>query len=210
MPDERPDPLIERVAAALRRPVHVDPAFDGRVLDAIHAAAPPGAAAVHRAGAGDRLVVVDGDANGRAPRDPGARVPGFAARLTRRTLALSPLGALAAAALIAALAAAGTRIADGLGPGARGEQSVEFVLVAPAAAHVAVAGDFNDWSASSTPMHRTPSGAWSATVRLRPGRYTYSFVVDGTRWIPDPLAPPSPRDDFGTTSSVVMVAGRSL
>jgi len=87
-------------------------------------------------------------------------------------------------------------------------QMVAFVLVAPDARQVSLVGDFNDWNAQATPL--TPvkrGGVWTITVPLKPGRYNYNFVVDGTRWMPDPAAPAAPTDDFGTPASIVTVAG---
>ena len=46
-------------------------------------------------------------------------------------------------------------------------------------------------------------------VPLDAGRYTYSFVVDGARWLRDPAAPAAPGDDFGRPSSVILVQGGS-
>jgi hypothetical protein len=44
-------------------------------------------------------------------------------------------------------------------------------------------------------------------VPLRPGRYRYTFIVDGT-WHRDPAAPRALEDDFGTPTSVITVAQR--
>ncbi|MCD6502034.1 hypothetical protein J7L01_05485, partial [bacterium] len=49
----------------------------------------------------------------------------------------------------------------------------------PSAKEVFVAGSFNDWSESATPMESDGEGNWSATLDLAPGRYEYKFVVDG-------------------------------
>jgi hypothetical protein len=54
--------------------------------------------------------------------------------------------------------------------------------------------------------HAAPHGwRWSVALRLVPGRHRYAFVLDGVRWIADPLAPPAPDDDFGSPGSVVTV-----
>jgi 1,4-alpha-glucan branching enzyme len=83
---------------------------------------------------------------------------------------------------------------------------VTFVLYAPRARSVAIAGDFNDWNPQSTALRPTNLGsAWVAQVPVPPGRYRYAFLVDGTRWIADPVAPLAPADDFGTASSVLTV-----
>ena len=69
-------------------------------------------------------------------------------------------------------------------------------------------GDFNDWNPAATPLHRASDGVWSVTVPLRPGRYRYTFIVDGTRWRRDPAAPPALEDDFGAPTSVITIAQR--
>ncbi|MEO8139834.1 MAG: isoamylase early set domain-containing protein [Gemmatimonadota bacterium] len=82
---------------------------------------------------------------------------------------------------------------------------VRFALQAPASAQVTLIGDFNDWDPHQIPLHAR-AGEWSATVRLRPGRYRYSFVVDGSRWVADPQRAATTDDDFGTPTSVITVA----
>ncbi|MBX9929438.1 MAG: hypothetical protein K2X99_11045 [Gemmatimonadaceae bacterium] len=85
-------------------------------------------------------------------------------------------------------------------------QGVQFVLDAPSARSVAVVGDFNEWSATASPLVREPgSGAWTTTVALPPGRHVYAFIVDGVRWTMDPHAPLAPDADFGRAGSVVLV-----
>jgi hypothetical protein len=81
---------------------------------------------------------------------------------------------------------------------------VTFALEAPANGAVAIVGDFNDWDPRSTPLTRR-GGTWQVTLPLQPGRYRYSFVVDGQVWIADPGRPPTVDDDFGTPTSVVTV-----
>lgn len=86
---------------------------------------------------------------------------------------------------------------------------VQFVLVAKDAGQVAVTGDFNDWNPRATPMQRTSpaGGVWSAVVPIRPGRYLYSFLVDGKRWVLDASAPRAPETELGGTNSVLVVRG---
>ena len=71
-----------------------------------------------------------------------------------------------------------------------------------------VVGDFNDWDPAATPLRRASDGVWSVTRAAPPGRYRYTFIVDGTRWRRDPAAPPALGDDFGTPTSVITVAQR--
>jgi 1,4-alpha-glucan branching enzyme len=87
-------------------------------------------------------------------------------------------------------------------------QPVEFVLRTAADSTVALVGDFNDWNPRATPLRPTSDSVWSVVVPLRPGRYRYTFVVDGTRWSRDPSAPRALEDDFGTPTSVITVAQR--
>lgn len=75
--------------------------------------------------------------------------------------------------------------------------TVRFVLTAPGASRVSVAGTFNQWDPEATPLVRTrDAGVWSATLSLPAGEHQYAFVVDGERWVPDPAAP-AVDDGFG-------------
>ena len=154
-----------------------------------------------------------------APR-PGARV--LPLLLRPRTISVSPLTGLAAAAVFAGLIALGTLslLPNGGVPLARQATGdvrdtevkvVQFVLVAPSATSVALVGDFNDWDAQATPLRPAAAeGMWTVSVPLAPGRHHYSFVVDGSQWTPDPLSPRAPaEDDFGMPNSVITVAGSS-
>lgn len=87
-------------------------------------------------------------------------------------------------------------------------RSVEFALRAPADSAIALVGDFNDWNPRATPLNPGSDGLWSVTVPLRPGRYRYTFIVDGTRWLQDPTAPRALEDDFGAPTSVITIARR--
>ncbi len=89
----------------------------------------------------------------------------------------------------------------------RGESDlkpVEFGLSAPDAQAVYVAGDFNNWDVTATPMLRRSAGQWIITLRLKPGRYSYKFVVDG-KWTPDPNNPERVDDNSGAYNSVKVV-----
>jgi 1,4-alpha-glucan branching enzyme len=81
--------------------------------------------------------------------------------------------------------------------------TVRFVLVAPDAHQVTVAGTFNQWDAAATPLVRSgTAGVWTATLSLPAGEHQYAFVVDGARWVPDPSAP-AVNDGFGRRNSVL-------
>lgn len=79
--------------------------------------------------------------------------------------------------------------------------TVRFVLTAPDAREVTVAGTFNQWDSHATPLVRSGS-LWTATITLPPGQHQYAFVVDGVRWVPDPAAP-AVDDGFGRRNSVL-------
>ncbi len=77
---------------------------------------------------------------------------------------------------------------------------VQFRLEAPQARQVALAGTFTGWQPSLT-LKETEPGVWTALVPLQPGVHDYVFVVDGSRWMPDPHAPQQVEDSFGGTNS---------
>jgi len=81
--------------------------------------------------------------------------------------------------------------------------TVRFVLLAPAAHTVGIAGTFNQWDAAATPLVRSGAdGVWTATLSLPSGQHQYAFVVDGAQWLPDPGAP-TVADGFGRRNSVL-------
>jgi hypothetical protein len=87
---------------------------------------------------------------------------------------------------------------------AGGTVRFEFTLPSSARA-VALVGDFNGWDTDATPMSRQGEGrTWAARIPLAPGRHEYAFVVDGQRWVIDPLAPQVPDAGFGPTNTVVI------
>ena len=82
---------------------------------------------------------------------------------------------------------------------------VRFVLHAPEAQQVHVAGSFNDWQPTAAPLERTSDGTWVVRLSLQRGRYEYMFVVDGETWMPDPTAPLTVPDDFGRSNAILDV-----
>lgn len=88
---------------------------------------------------------------------------------------------------------------------AAGEAGVPFAIEAPSAASISLVGDFNDWNPSVTPLERRRDGRWMVRLKLDPGRYRYSYLVDGTRWMADPAHPAPPDRDFDAPTSLVTV-----
>jgi AMP-activated protein kinase-like protein len=122
-------------------------------------------------------------------------------------------GALAAAAGLALLLGRPAR-APVPGPGTQAQVGprdsvyVRFVLYAPGAHQVAVAGTFNQWDRSAAPLVPAgTSGVWTTTLALPVGQHQYAFVVDGARWVVDPAAP-ALDDGFGRRNSVVAVTAQ--
>lgn len=127
-------------------------------------------------------------------------------RREARRSRLRPLltwGGLAVAAGLAALVfGIGTRTEMHGEPGA---QRVAFRLEAPSASRVTLVGDFNNWDPSATPLTRSPQGRWEAIVPLEPGRYQFTYMVDGSHWVADPRLPAAAGDDFGEPTSVITI-----
>ncbi|MEX2178235.1 MAG: isoamylase early set domain-containing protein [Gemmatimonadaceae bacterium] len=145
----------------------------------------------------------------------GAPASTSAATPARPWWSMHPVLAVAAGLfcmLIGAAAALGVRpAADSGGAAASAADgapvNVRFTFTAPAATNVVLVGDFNGWSASTHQLRRAADGrTWEVQVPLMPGRYAYSFVVDGA-FVLDPAAPRAADDDFGSPNSIVMVRG---
>lgn len=90
--------------------------------------------------------------------------------------------------------------------GVRTQQGqAEFVTLCPEAKQVAVAGDFNGWDPSRTPLNTNGhKGRWTVELPLSEGRYRYRYVVDG-RWQQDPYNENSEVNEYGEYNSVVEV-----
>lgn len=68
---------------------------------------------------------------------------------------------------------------------------------------VAVAGDFNGWDPTATPM-RKRGDTRSASVNLDPGRrYSFRYVDEHGRWFNDDLADEFEGNDFGESNCII-------
>ena len=73
-----------------------------------------------------------------------------------------------------------------------------FVGHFPGARSVEVVGSFNDWSRGVLHLSDDDGdGIWHAKAVLPAGQHEYMFVVDGERWVSDPLAGRYVDDGFG-------------
>lgn len=194
---------LEALGPAERRDVQQAQAEIASVVHAVPVAPLPDLATgvlqrIQRARSGDRARP---DAPAPHAVEPASRT--FGDWLWRRrsiAIAWRPAYALAAVAVLAVGLAA-----DRLRPDEPASPQVftQFVLRAPDAQRVELAGDFTGWRPTYT-MTRAEPGVWTVVVPLAPGVHNYSFVVDGERWIPDPAAP-AVRDGFGGVNSQLAV-----
>ena len=78
----------------------------------------------------------------------------------------------------------------------------QFYLPAfKSATNVYLSGSFNGWSTTQTPMKKVNDG-WMIDVNLKPGKYTYKYIVDG-KWKQDPNNQLSEADGAGGLNSVL-------
>lgn len=81
-------------------------------------------------------------------------------------------------------------------------------LVYPNAKSVSLASQFTLWE--PVPMNGPDrSGVWWIRLPkdIKPGRYEYGFIVDGTRWVYDPRAPEYVHTFDDKINSVLYIAG---
>ena len=72
------------------------------------------------------------------------------------------------------------------------------------ASAVCIAGSFNDWHPSATPMVALGDSRWVKELTLPPGRYEYRIVVNG-EWAYDPNAKEVAPNPHGGVNGVVTV-----
>jgi 1,4-alpha-glucan branching enzyme len=84
------------------------------------------------------------------------------------------------------------------------EQEIILAFFDPKATEVNVAGNFNNWSPTATPLKDTGAGKWVVRLMLRSGQYEYRFLVDG-RWSEDPQAVQRAANPHGGSNSVFTV-----
>jgi hypothetical protein len=199
--------FVDYVAERLREPERVEQAFEARIRSAVRSAA------------------ARGEAPWLAPPARATRRRRWYPITAPRTISVSPVMGLAAAAGFAALVAGSTAaviVARGgsfspqvastpsADPArAADREVVRFTIAAPAARSVTLVGDFNGWNPVATPLVKaTSDSVWTVTVPLSVGRYQYAFILDGTAWRADPAGRLSLKDEFGTPSSLITVEER--
>ena len=85
-----------------------------------------------------------------------------------------------------------------------GHERVYLLRFFPKAGRVNIAGSFNNWDVSATPLKHCGKGRWVAELLLKPGRHEYRLVVDGN-WTDDTFAQHRVGNPFGGQNCVLVV-----
>jgi hypothetical protein len=201
-----PDPLVALIAE-LREPVAVDPGSKRRLMDMVRQAPAPAVATLagppHRRG---RALAAIRRMRAGGPRTASASTLATAAGIallmavgTHEPAGMGQASTRRAIILGDSVASVASALRDTL-------RIVQFILTAPAASRVALAGDFNGWDTRTIPLTRaTRDGRWAVTLALAPGRHSYAYVVDDTQWVRDPAGTPAEPNELTPPRSVVVV-----
>ena len=87
-----------------------------------------------------------------------------------------------------------------------GSRICRFEFQHSKATEVCIAGSFNDWHPSATPMVALGDGRWVKELTLPLGRHEYRFVVNG-EWADDPSAKELVPNPHGGTNALLIVPG---
>jgi 1,4-alpha-glucan branching enzyme len=60
------------------------------------------------------------------------------------------------------------------------DKTTDFKFYAPQAQKVELGGCFNKWKSEKNPLEKDATGNWTTSLKLKPGRYEYRYLVDGT------------------------------
>jgi 1,4-alpha-glucan branching enzyme len=84
------------------------------------------------------------------------------------------------------------------------ESEVDFELEDAEATKVSLVGTFNDWNKTANPMKKE-DGVWKCTLKLKPGKHEYQFVVNDTDWIVDPKSDKNANNKYEGKNSIIEV-----
>jgi len=72
---------------------------------------------------------------------------------------------------------------------------------------VHVVGEFNNWNTTATPLRRSKTGEFTATIDLTPGReYQFRYLINQTNWENDTSADKYVPTGFTNTDNSVIIA----
>lgn len=83
------------------------------------------------------------------------------------------------------------------------ETAYRFVIYQPEAKQVALAGSFSGWQPME--MHKAGRGYWQVMIPLKKGEYSYSYIVNGDKQLPDPTVQAKQSDGFGGENSIINI-----
>lgn len=90
--------------------------------------------------------------------------------------------------------------------GSQGRGEYRFVLYLPKVSHAEIIGTFTDWS--PVPMRKVgTTGYWALTLKIPPGEYRYSYLIEDGEKMADPSVAVRESDDFGGENSVIVIGG---
>lgn len=193
------DPAIHQALDGDIRPETLTPALR-REVDRVQAAA----ALLAAAPVGDSVERRVMAAIQRPPASTGRRLLRWAVSPHSVVLRMRPVWSLALAAGVLLLTVLPSPKTE---PQLGDEEGIaQFVGRFPGARSVHVVGSFNDWRPVSIALEdRDHDGVWRGVVVLPTGTHEYMFVVDGERWVVDPLAGRFVEDGFGRENSLLIV-----
>jgi 1,4-alpha-glucan branching enzyme len=74
------------------------------------------------------------------------------------------------------------------------------------AEQLTLAGDFNSWNETSTPMKKAKDGYFSITVEMETGReHQFRYLANGKTWLNDDSADKYVTTPLGSENSVVIL-----
>ncbi len=83
---------------------------------------------------------------------------------------------------------------------------IRFLYTNSEADSVAVAGDFSQWEPVPLSPHEVAGKTvWTGLVPVSRGEHEYQFLINGERWVTDPLAPVKRSDGFGAENAVLNI-----
>jgi hypothetical protein len=87
------------------------------------------------------------------------------------------------------------------------QKNVAFILSAPDAKEVYLAGSFNGWNPTADRLTKQKNGTWAISKSLSTGIHCYKFVADG-EWFVDPQNREKYYNAEGGENSVVVVSNQ--